>query len=80
MRSLYFILGLLIGMFYVAEAGINSCNLIDDNWIRNITPYTLTGFYEGWQRGRIYTEARMRWIWEECSEEKEHHKRNASKN
>lgn len=60
MRSLYVVLGLLLGMLFTTNKAIDIMDQLEVYYIQEIGTYTLVGYQEGWQRGRDHTyQARL---------------------
>lgn len=72
MRFLYLTIGMLSGLAIGSQAGLVGLAMRDKAYDSDITAYTLTGFAEGWTRGRDYTEAKMNWMVAECFDELNH--------
>lgn len=69
MRALYLLAGLLLGIIFVSDAGVAVANRIERERERDAHIYTLTGFHEGWQRGREQTTGRYQQLLTYCFEE-----------
>ncbi len=66
MRVAYLIVGIFLGGLFV----LNTSNAVIDymtvTFEREISVYTLVGFYEGWSRGRDYTVRYLGWQLNDC--------------
>lgn len=52
MRVLYFLIGVLFGIYGTARIG-TECLVRAEKWYdQDLVARTLTGYYEGWARGR----------------------------
>lgn len=52
MKVLYFIAGIMCGIWMTGRIATNCINYAEQQWDRDLTVRTLTGYYEGWARGR----------------------------
>ena len=69
MRVGYLIIGLLLGMFYTTGIALRVCEVKDQEFEREFLAAVLTGYSEGWTRGRDYTYNLVYWRWTDCADE-----------
>lgn len=66
-RLLYLVVGLLIGVLKTSQVAHRVVDEVDNQWQAQITARTLTGFYEGLQRGTWRAEGRMGLFLDNCT-------------
>lgn len=79
MRVAYLLIGLFLGMWVTTKAANHTMAVMEGEWDKQFTAACLTGYSEGWTRGRDYTEALMRWYLGMCANELEHCHKDRSK-
>ena len=70
MKILYFLMGLLAGVFIGSRMGLIVCDIQSDSFEQEFLAATLVGYSEGWTRGRDYTEGRIYFLLNQCIEER----------
>jgi len=66
MRVLYLIIGLLAGISWTSRIGTHMLAQAEQYYDRDLTARTLTGYYEGWARGRMQSDGFWAQYVEEC--------------
>ncbi len=69
MRACYLLIGLCLGVIYTCRTAETVIHAIDNQWSDQIAARTLTGYHEGWQRGRDRTEEKWSYITSQCFSE-----------
>lgn len=65
-RLLYIVIGLLIGVLKTSQVAHRVVEEVDQQWLSQITARTLTGYYEGLQRGTWRAEGRYEMYLSNC--------------
>lgn len=65
-RLLYLVIGLLIGVLKTSQVAHRVIEEVDRQWLTQLSARTLTGYYEGLQRGTWRAEARMGMLLGNC--------------
>ena len=55
-KILYFLIGLLAGIWFTTNQAYVVIESLEQKWDREVLAFTLTGFSEGWDRGRLYSD------------------------
>lgn len=69
MRACYLLLGVLLGVVFTTRCSEIVFEALEQKWEKEILSFTLTGYSEGWERGRDYTKAHIYWMLAECLSE-----------
>ena len=69
MRFLYILVGFLVGIGFTSSTGLKLINALETTYMEQVSTFTLVGYYEGWQRGRDYTEYKLLGLLYQCHKE-----------
>ena len=62
MRLLYLVIGFLLGLWIVSDKSVLIMDELNKQHDRDALIYTLTGYHEGWARGKYHTAQKLFWI------------------
>lgn len=69
MRSLYVLIGVLLGVIVTTHRSFIVLEALEQKWDKEALVFTLTGMSEGWSRGRDFTERKYQYFLQDMQTE-----------